>query len=136
MKPLFQTALLLAFICTLCGCKVDMKQGGMDDPGQPLYLELINSDVGTLAISVSPFDGLRDTLVIDRPLTNLIVMSTSHVGFLDALDALDCVSGISGKDFIFTSQKVLENEDIADVGYDAAPDYEKIVELKPDLLLT
>ncbi len=176
MKSLFQTALLLAFICTLCGCKVDKKQGGVENPSQPLYLELINSDVGTLAVSVSPFDGTRDTLVIDHPLTNLIVMSTSHVGFLDALDALDCVSGISGKDFVFTSQKVLVSEDnatlgtrggtgaerseasggasrseaseppipsdwhkmrsIVDVGYDSAPDYEKIVELKPDLLLT
>lgn len=145
MKSLFQTALLLAFICTLCGCKVDKKQGGLENPSQPLYLELINSDVGTLAISVSPFDGSRDTLVIDRPLTNLIVMSTSHFGFLDAIDAIDCVSGISGKDFIFTGSEASEPPipsdrdtmtSIVDVGYDSAPDYEKIVELKPDLLLT
>ena len=85
MKLLSQIALLLAFICTLCGCKVDKKQGGVDDPSQPLYLELNDSDVGTLAISISPFDGSRDTLVIDRPLEHLIVMSTSHFGFLDAL---------------------------------------------------
>ena len=104
MKPLFQTALLLAFICTLCGCKVDKKQGGVENPSQPLYLELINSDVGTLAVSVSPFDGSRDTLVIDSPLTNLVVMSTSHFGFLDALDAIDCISGISGLNFIYTAR--------------------------------
>ena len=167
MKSLSQIALLLAFICILCGCKVDKKQGGVDNPSQPLYLELNDSDVGTLAISISPFDGSRDTLVIDRPLTNLIVMSTSHVGFLDALNALDCISGVSGKDFVFTSHKVLVSEDNAtlgtrggtgaerseasggasrseaseppipyDIGYEAAPDYEKIVSLKPDLLLT
>ena len=226
MRLSTHAVLFLVVLCSLLGCKADRDKGGHVDPAEPRYLSLTQrSDGGWIAVSVSPFDGSSDTLVIDCPLTNLIVMSTSHVGFLDALDALHCISGVSGPDFIYTaqtegymssgsdspdsslrsalptrfasgplpltsrgwlrsglarpddnlksstlkeskySQKVLVSEDNAtlgtsggasrseaseppipsdrgifsppaDVGYDSAPDYEKIVGLKPDLLLT
>ena len=67
-------------------------------------------------------------------MTNIIVMSTSHYGFLDALGRTDIISGISGPDFLFSGEKAAETP--VDVGYDGAPDYEKIVALGPEVVLT
>lgn len=136
-------------------------------------------------------------------MTNIIVMSTSHYGFLDALGRTDIISGISGPDFLWTaspsrlvsaalvsdlaaglaspdrgrprhargrgpdrrrggeglpSRSLREMggterseesglsepatrststvETPVDVGYDGAPDYEKIVALGPEVVLT
>ena len=41
-------------------------------------------------------------------MTNIIVMSTSHYGFLDALGRTDIISGISGPDFLFSGEKAYE----------------------------
>lgn len=197
MKALPHAVLFLAVLCSMLGCKADGEKGGHVDDSVPQFLSLAERPGGGwVAVSVSPFDGSRDTLVIDHPLTNLIVMSTSHVGFLDALDVLDCVSGVSGLDFIYTnpdatnmpsgsdpyslaimhsgsdaslreapplakrvggaerseksglsgpddgsksSEPPIPSDRLfspVDVGYDAAPDYEKIVALKPDVVLT
>lgn len=89
-------------------------------------------------VSVSLFDGSRDTLEISKPLNRLIVMSTSYVGFLDAIGADSVIVGVSGGEYVCDSSVVagLDNGTVADIGYDASPDYEKIMALKPDLLLT
>ena len=41
-------------------------------------------------------------------MNNIIVMSTSHYGFLDALGRTDIISGISGPDFLFSGEKASE----------------------------
>ncbi len=89
-------------------------------------------------ISVSPFDGSRDTLEISKPLNRLIVMSTSYIGFLDDIGADSVIVGVSGSEYVCDSSVAagLDNGTVADIGYDASPDYEKIMALKPDLLLT
>ena len=89
-------------------------------------------------VSISPFDGSRDTLEISKPQNRLIVMSTSYIGFLDAIDADSVIVGVSGGEYVCDSSVTvrLNNGTVADIGYDASPDYEKIMALKPDLLLT
>ena len=78
-------------------------------------------------------------------MTNIIVMSTSHYGFLDALGRTDIISGISGPDFLWTTETSSGGSTASpsrlvstpvDVGYDGAPDYEKIVALGPEVVLT
>lgn len=119
----------------LCSCGGKHVDGDIGDASEPLYLRISERPQGGwIAVSVSPFDGSSDTLVIDRPMTNIIVMSTSHYGFLDALGRTDIISGISGPDFLFSGEKAAETP--VDVGYDGAPDYEKIVALGPEVVLT
>ena len=132
-------------------------------------------------------------------MTNIIVMSTSHYGFLDALGRTDVISGVSGPDYLWTrdlpselraseassggstaslreapplaslrsapvppltvprvawvspsrlasaASSIINGEEVhrrqptsalADVGYDGAPDYETIVSLRPEVVLT
>ena len=127
--PVFSLVVLsvLAVSCKRPGTRLVQ-----EDISQPEFLELEQLDSDRwMAVSISPFDGSRDTLVIDNPLDNLICMSTSYVGFLEAIGCGSVVKGVSGIDYLYGSEL-----DAEDVGYDSAPDYEKIVSLEPDLLLT
>ena len=129
--------LVYAALVAFAGCGNHKSAAPAEDITQPRYLEIIpQDDSGWVLVSISPFDGSRDTLKVTEPLRNLIVMSTSHVGFLELIGRLDVVSGVSGLDYIYTCPSTSSMTGIVDVGYDSAPDYEKIVSLRPDLLLT
>lgn len=75
--------------------------------------------------------GGADTL--RGPFRRLVCMSSSYVGFLEAIGADSAVVAVSGLDFLGNA---LVRERAADVGYDAALDYEGILKLRPDLFLT
>ena len=60
------------------------------------------------AVILSPYGGAPDTLKVDSPVRSIVCMSSSYIGFLDALGC----------------------------DYDAALDYETILKLRPDLVLT
>ena len=88
----------------MCSCGGRRVAEAAGDAGEPAFLEIFERpEGGWTAVSVSPFDGSRDSLIIDRPFSRLIVMSTSHYGFLDALDATDRIVGISGPDYLYTA---------------------------------
>lgn len=133
---IFLTAVLSV---SICGCA--RKGGGLasTDECEPLFMNIeALPEGGYSLISISPFDGSRDTLEISRPLSRLIVMSTSYIGFLDAIGADSVIVGVSGGEYVCDSSVTagLNNGSVEDIGYDANPDYEKIMALKPDLLLT
>ncbi|MBQ6253169.1 MAG: ABC transporter substrate-binding protein [Bacteroidales bacterium] len=164
-------------ILSSCGGRVIGDGTGGDEPS---YIQILErAEGGWTVISVSPFDGSGDTLVVEAPMERLVVMSTSHIGFLDAIGRLDAVVGVSGLDYVYPVESGPGGETTAtlgtlrggtgaerseasggaerseaveppepdsmgpvfpngvvDVGYDAAPDYEKIVSVRPDLVLT
>lgn len=101
------------------------------------YFDLLPEGEGWAVVSLSPYDGSTDTLHIAGPLQKIVCMSTSHVGFLDAIGAADAVVAVSGRDFV-SSPSVRERIAqglVAEAGYDAAPAYETLVSLEPDLVL-
>ena len=79
----------------------------------------------------SPAGAAPDTL--QGPFGRLICMSSSYVGYLEAIGADEAVTGVSGLDY-------LGNETVrthaVEVGYDAAMNYETILQVRPDLFLT
>lgn len=120
---------ILSFLVLSCSRQVNNPAPA--DVSIPEFLELEQVESGVWrAISVSPFDGSRDTLLIEKPMDNLVCMSTSYVGFLEAIGCESVIKGVSGIDYLYGSDL-----DAVDVGYDSAPDYEKIVIIGPDLLL-
>ena len=133
---IFSAAMLAA---SVCGCVRNSGEMAASNECEPLFLNIETLPEGGYSlISVSPFDGSRDTLEISKPLNRLIVMSTSYIGFLDAIGADSLIVGVSGGEYVCDSSVAagLDNGTVADIGYDASPDYEKIMALKPDLLLT
>ena len=94
--------LVSAALVAFAGCGNHKSADPAADITQPQYLEIIpRAESGWTLVSISPFDGSRDTLVVTEPLRNLIVMSTSHVGFLDAIGRTDVISGVSGLDYLY-----------------------------------
>ena len=87
------------------------------------------SVLGDSTVVVRSPGGQADTLT--GPFHRLVCMSSSYVGFLEAIGADDRVVGVSGKAFLGN-----ENVHAAEVGYDAALNYEAIVQAEPDLFLT
>jgi iron complex transport system substrate-binding protein len=128
MKRIILTLLLLP---CLLACT---SEGGMlQSVPEAAFLKLTESGDGWTAVSISPFDGSSDTLVIDHPVARIIAMSTSYVGFLDAIGCDSVICGVSGLNYV--SSLELLSRDVADIGYEASPDYERIAALHPDLLL-
>ena len=128
----------ILLVC-ICGCARKSAVATAADESEPLFLAVRPLPEGGYSlISLSPFDGSRDTLIISRPLSRLIVMSTSHIGFLRAIGGEDAIVGVSGAEYVYDSTvraRIGEGR-ILDIGYDASPDYEKIMALKPELVLT
>ena len=87
----------------MCSCGGSHHGDRLVEAGEPEFFSIVERPQGGwTVVSVSPFDGSSDTLVVDKPMTNIIVMSTSHYGFLDALGRADVISGISGPDYLWT----------------------------------
>ncbi|MBP5218934.1 MAG: ABC transporter substrate-binding protein [Bacteroidales bacterium] len=124
--------LALVFLTILAGsCRRTGTKQSPEDVSKPEFLELEQVEEGVWrAVSISPFDGSRDTLLIGDPVEKLVCMSTSYVGFLEAIGCDSIIKGVSGVDYLYSSSL-----DAEEVGYDSAPDYERIVSLDPDLLL-
>ena len=93
---------------------------------QARFFEIIDGAV----VTISPYGGERDTLWVDEPLGSIVCMSSSYVACLSAVGCDSVVTGVSGLRFL-SNGKVRAVE----VGYDAAPDYERIFALKPDLVV-
>lgn len=126
MKRRWLTFLAVATLA-VAGCTA---RPGRADGGRAAYFDL--TDDGAV-VTVSPYDGTADTLRPDAPVTSLVCMSTSYIGFLEEIGAEDVITGVSGRNFV-TNGDVRERA--AEVGYEAAPDYEKILSLHPDLVVT
>lgn len=134
--------LFCSAVFLLCAC------GGRPDRLPPLsgsaharYFDLTSDGI----VTVSPYDGHRDTLRLDRPLDNLVCLSSSYIAFLDGIGCDSVVTGVSGIGYISDPDLQERYEatragsavrPLYDVGYDASPDYERIVALHPDLVLT
>lgn len=67
----------------------------------------------------------------------VICMSSSHVAFLCELGCSKNIVGISGTKYIYNQEvkSAIEEGMIAEVGSESAPDYEKIISLKPTLVI-
>jgi iron complex transport system substrate-binding protein len=97
------------------------------------YFEIPEGESGAVVI-ISPADGARDTLRFDEPMDNIICMSSSHVACLSAIGAGDAISAVSGLRFI--SGSLVHDGGVYDIGYENSLDYERIMSLDPDLVVT
>lgn len=93
------------------------------------FFEILEGETPAV-VTVSPYGGARDTLWVDEPFGSIVCASSSYVACLSALGCDSVVTGVSGVRFL-SNEKVKAVE----IGYDAAPDYERIFTLKPDLVV-
>lgn len=98
------------------------------------YFDVFDLEGSKAVVIISPYDGSRDTLLIKEPLGNIICMSSSQVAGLTEIGVDSVITGVSGLRYI--SNPSLHERKVVDVGYEVALDYEKILSLRPDLLMT
>lgn len=87
----------------------------------------------SLLLVVSPYDGSTQSISLDKPMSKIICMSSSQVAALAQIGADSTVAAVSGLKYL-TNQRIHERK-CPDIGYEAVLDYEKILDINPDLLI-
>lgn len=87
--------------------------------------------------SIAIPDSLADRAIIRTPVEKVVVLSTTHIGFIQKLGIESSIIGVSGKDFVSNPivRKGIEEGLVHDVGYDQNLNYELLLKLKPDLVM-
>ena len=119
----------LLLLCLLVSCGRNVRTPA---PGGMEYAQWFDLQ-GDRTIIHSPFGAADDTLFVDKPMRSIVCMSSSYIGFLDALGCDSVATAVSGLAYVSDPEVRAQ---AVDVGYDAALDYETILKVKPDLLLT
>ncbi len=78
-----------------------------------------------------------DGRTLDSEAARIVCMSSSYVAMLDAIGCTDRVVGVSCADYIYneTVRSGCAEGRIGDVGYDAEMNFERLVSLRPDIVL-
>lgn len=161
MKASVYTFLLAVLAAVATGCGGTAGQGNLSTPDSlytPSYAkgyELAYYGDNTVLTVRNPWQGARDVSMdlflsrngaeppdgftgrtISVPVRKTVCLSSSHVAFLDALGCIGTVRGVSGAKFI-TSDSIRAGYDaglIADLGYDANMNYERLAAMQPDII--
>lgn len=83
-------------------------------------------------------EGFDNATFVKIPIKSIVCFSLTHVAFIDKLDELNSIKALSGSDYV-SNQKVLEKiqtQQIKEVGSEQLVNYELLVELHPDLVMT
>ena len=133
MKKYLLISILALAACLSCA----QQEGGVDVASSQEYagfFDVVVSDSLTGIVVIQPGRNVADTMWFSSPMDRLICMSSSHVAALSAIGADSVVVAVSGLRYI--SDPDIVRNGVADIGYDAALDYEAILTLEPDLLVT
>lgn len=81
-------------------------------------------------------DSLSGIQFIKTPVEKVVLMSTTFISIIDAVDELPSIVGVSGSKYIYDQglRKLIDEGSVKDVGYDRSLNYEMIIELDPDVL--
>jgi iron complex transport system substrate-binding protein len=73
---------------------------------------------------------------IKIPVQKVVCLSTTHIGFIDQLGCSSTIAGVSNPGLVNnkTIRAAIKSGQVADIGYDAALDYELILKLEPDVV--
>lgn len=121
----------------LTGCSEREASDSMSSCSFARYFDI--SKDGTSVVTISPYDGSRDTIRVDGCMDNIICMSSSHVAALDAVGADSLITAVSGIRYISDPDLRRRYEGngkaLYDIGYEQSLDYERILSLHPGILV-
>ena len=112
--------ILLPLLALLASCATHNRPA---TPGGMEYAQWFDLQ-GNKAIVTSPYGGAPDTIQVDAPVRSIVCMSSSYIGFLDALGCDSVATAVSGLAYVSDPDV---RAHAVDVGYDAALDYETIL---------
>lgn len=73
---------------------------------------------------------------IKTPVSNVVCLSTTHIGFIGFISEIRSISGISGKEYVVNRllRSRISEGAVTDVGYDENLNYEMLLKLRPDIV--
>ena len=127
--------LLSVFLLSGCGAGQEAAPETSGYFSYARYVDVIASENEVSVVTVSPFDGTSDTLVINVPVRNVVCMASNYVACLSAVGCDSAVTAVSGARYI-SDPKVRDRypESLYDIGYESTLDLERIVCLAPDMV--
>ena len=126
--------IFLLLLAMLSGCAGNQRAIRPRATEYALCFDIVHDDSSIGVVTITPDAAMSDTLWVGRPMDRIVCMSSSHVAALSAIDAIGNVKGVSGLRYL--SDPLVDRDSVIDVGYDAALDYEAVLRLNPDLLVT
>jgi iron complex transport system substrate-binding protein len=74
--------------------------------------------------------------IVKTPVTRVICLSTTHIGFIQFFHRTNSIIGVSGKDYVVNDsvRNGIAEKRVFDVGYDENLNYELILRLRPDVV--
>ncbi|MFY9116793.1 MAG: ABC transporter substrate-binding protein [Bacteroidales bacterium] len=98
----------------------------------PIYANnfyIIRQDGEKILYLRNPVTG-QETKQIIKKVKRVVCLSSTHVAYLDAINETSSITGVSGLPYIYNKKKLKAT----DVGYESAIDYEKVLQLNPDVV--
>ena len=125
----------LLSLVTVLSCTQSQRTAGVDTSQEyAAFFDIVEKD-SLIGIVVFQTDrNASDTMWLRTPVDRLICMSSSHVAALSVIGADSAICAVSGLKYI--SDPDIRRNGVTDIGYDAALDYEAILALQPDMLVT
>lgn len=82
--------------------------------------------------------GFENATFIKIPIKSIVCFSLTHIVFIDKIGALNSIKGLSGCDFVSNKTVVnkIKKNAIKEVGNNQMINYELLIDLKPDLIMT
>lgn len=145
---------LLYVLFLLFGLKTLCADSFFTPPERAKGFTFQKTDEGTLLIVKDPWQGARsreykyllkpgekengNAFEVSVPVRRVVALSSSHLGYFERMGMLDLIVGLESKNMIYHSSLAgrIDEGTIAEVGGTANPNLEKIISLKPDLVLT
>ena len=102
-------------------------------PGATEGLQYVLVQCGTPAP-----EGFEPSQIVEVPAKSIMTMSTTYLPFLDKLGVLDRLVGVDDTTYVNNPAvlKMAEEGKLATIGYGAAVNVEKVLEVAPDLVMT
>ncbi|MDA0194589.1 MAG: ABC transporter substrate-binding protein [Bacteroidetes bacterium] len=139
----YRELLIIAILLLIIGCRpqraeiIDTEKLSTLNYAQNLD---ITTDGKTSKIIIKePYKGAYASVTFssEQPVKRIVCTSTSQIGFLDLLDAQEVLAGYTTTDYISSLKvrQLIDSGRILDIGRDIVINIEKLLELKPDLVV-
>ena len=129
-----KTAAIISALILLAGCGRDRASA----PAESALFRIDNAGDSVKIITFAPDGASWDSTTVSGSISRMICMSSSYIAYLSAIGCDSVICGVSGAKYISDTvmRRMIANGAVSDVGSDTTPDYEKILALTPDMVVT
>ncbi|MBY2230495.1 ABC transporter substrate-binding protein [Clostridioides difficile] len=157
LKQLFLIAMVIFMVGGLIGCSKNDKENKQASSGKKLELKYAsgfsvedledgikkvtdgdNRELILIPKKIKIPEKYKNANIVRTPVDNVLIASTTQACSLRTIDELDSIKAVTTEEQYWTIKEIkdlMKDGKIHYVGSNLAPDYEKIVDLNPDLTI-